>query len=238
MSANTLDLEAVVLKQGDHRSRETGVCLMEAVAWFADEPHSDHPQCCCPVLAAFGINLNDYFNDSDRQMLKPCIPLLVGTRSTREVERKRAYFLTDKALRVFAPIAIRAVPSHVKASHTKASHVLEKHALALEQLPELTQKSAATAAAAANAAAAAATAAITVWRTTATNAVDAARLAAVDAAWNAEWNDEWNADWHANIVETARWAAIAAVWAAEAVDARQAINMKAVEIFRQAIAIS
>jgi len=157
--------------------------------------------------------------------------LLRATRSTREIERKRAYFFADKALRVFTPIALRAaasVPSHAKE--------LEKHALALEQLPELTETSAAAANAAANAAAA-----TYAWRTTAADAVDAARRAAADAA-NAAVN-EWDAEWDANIVETAGWAAIAAVWAADtvaAVDdaARQAIAMKAVEILRQAIAIS
>ena len=164
--------------------------------------------------------------------------LLRATRSTREIERKRAYFFADKALRVFTPIALRAaasVPSHAKE--------LEKHALALEQLPELTETSAAAANAAANAAAA-----TYAWRTTAADAVDAARRAAADAA-NAAVN-EWDAEWDANIVETAGWAAIAAVWAADTVQAavdadarwagaaRQAIVMKAIEIFRQAIAIS
>ena len=47
------------LAGGAHSSRDKGVCLMEAVAWFNDEPHSDHPACVDPALGAFGRRLND-----------------------------------------------------------------------------------------------------------------------------------------------------------------------------------
>jgi len=36
-----MDLETLVLEHGAHESRENGVCLMEAVSWFAGEPHSE-----------------------------------------------------------------------------------------------------------------------------------------------------------------------------------------------------
>ena len=32
------------LKSGAHRSIEDGACLLEAVAWLAGEPWSDHPE--------------------------------------------------------------------------------------------------------------------------------------------------------------------------------------------------
>jgi hypothetical protein len=36
-----LGLDGIVLKSGAHDSRESGVCALEAVAWFAGLPHSD-----------------------------------------------------------------------------------------------------------------------------------------------------------------------------------------------------
>lgn len=56
------------------------VCLMEAVAWFADEEHSDDPKCTCPVLAALAIEVNDRADDDLRQELITMIPRLIGTR--------------------------------------------------------------------------------------------------------------------------------------------------------------
>jgi hypothetical protein len=38
--------------------------------------------------------------------LLPLVKKLIGTRSTPEVEVKRVYFLTDQAIRVFAPLAL------------------------------------------------------------------------------------------------------------------------------------
>lgn len=46
-----VDLRTVKLTYGGHESRERGVCLMEAVAWMAGEPHSDRPSCTDPALA-------------------------------------------------------------------------------------------------------------------------------------------------------------------------------------------
>src|SRR4051812_26804584 len=79
------------LKHGSHRSPDDGMCLMEAVAYFAGELHSDSPQCACPVLTSHGIRLNDRFSDEERQLLAPLIPKLLNTRSTRDVEQRRAY---------------------------------------------------------------------------------------------------------------------------------------------------
>ena len=40
-----LGLDGIELKSGSHHARDHGVCVMEAVAWVAGEPHSDHPLC-------------------------------------------------------------------------------------------------------------------------------------------------------------------------------------------------
>lgn len=77
------------LRRGAHTSREQGVCAMEAAAWLAGEPHSDQPQCACPVIAAFVIAWNDALpTDEDRNRilkaaawdaLKPTVATLQGS---------------------------------------------------------------------------------------------------------------------------------------------------------------
>ena len=67
------------LEAGSHQSPEEGLCLMEAVAWVAGEPHSDDPACVCSLLRSFGQRLNDSLDDERRQALKPLIPDLIGT---------------------------------------------------------------------------------------------------------------------------------------------------------------
>jgi len=46
------DLDAITLASGAHDRRTDGVCVMEAVAWWAGEDHSDRPECASPVIAA------------------------------------------------------------------------------------------------------------------------------------------------------------------------------------------
>lgn len=114
------------LKYGSHRTRGEGMCLLEAVAFLADEPHSDAPECACPVLSAYGRNLNDVMGKGPQgdalrtKYLADIALMLVGTRSTREVERRRAYLLADRAVRVFAPLALDAVGLHYHAAKLRA----------------------------------------------------------------------------------------------------------------------
>src|SRR3990167_3478451 len=151
------------LDSGSHRP-DGKYCLMEAVAFVAGEPWSDSPACACPVLAAYGRALNDAMPDEQRQRLIPLIPKLVGTRATREIEQRRAYLLADVAVRVLAPIALRAAK-------------LDTEADKLAALPEITNESAAEAAM--SAAVVAASAAESAWSA----AVVAA--SAAESAWSA-----------------------------------------------------
>jgi hypothetical protein len=100
------DLE---LKSGSHNDFDRGVCAMEAVAWLAGEKHSDRPTCACPVIASFMRRWNDRLpNDDDRnRYLRPLLPLLVSTRSTRAAERRRAWMATDWTVRTQIPAALR-----------------------------------------------------------------------------------------------------------------------------------
>lgn len=61
-----IDLDNLILKSGSHASFEEGACVMEAVAFVAGEPHSDHPACASRVIGAFLRAWNDAMNHDDR----------------------------------------------------------------------------------------------------------------------------------------------------------------------------
>ncbi len=94
------------LENGSHQGPDEGVCLMEAVAWLAREPHSDDPKCVCPVLGAFGRDLNDRLDVERRQRLKPLIPALVGTASDGHAEA-RGFMAMDWIVRTYTPAWLR-----------------------------------------------------------------------------------------------------------------------------------
>ncbi len=187
-------LETLELESGGHEAPNNGLvhaCVMEAVAYVAGDPWSDHPECVSPVLGAFLRSWNDSLADVDRQMLKPLIPRLVGTKASKKVEEKRAWMATDWLARECAPAFLRAAG-------------LTEHAEALEGLAALTttkraEKAQPTLAAARDAAWAAAGA--------------AARAAAWEAAWDAAGDAAGVAAWAA-AGAAARDAAGAAAWAA------------------------
>jgi hypothetical protein len=96
------------LKKGKHDSSDDGLCFMEMVAFMERLPHSDKPECTCPIIANFMIGLNDYFpSDNKRNLLLPYLPKVVGTVSP-EHEQERTEYLAWSALTIFAPIALRA----------------------------------------------------------------------------------------------------------------------------------
>lgn len=104
----TIDLSKLTLRYGPHLNRDSGLCTMEAVAWLANEEHSDRPACACPVVGAFVRKLNDKLpDDSTRtRLLRPLVPRLVGSKSTRDVALRRGYLAVDWAVRMAAPRAL------------------------------------------------------------------------------------------------------------------------------------
>ena len=180
--------QPITLTPGQHAPGSGDMCLLEAVAWIAGEPWSDHPTCVDPVLAAFGRSWNDSLSDDDRdRLLLPFLPRFVGTRSTADVQDRRAFMAADWAVRVFTPAWLRLAK-------------LDEHAEALEGLPELDSVEACRAAqptinAARGAARAAARAAAWGAAEAATRAAagDAATVAASDAASTVAWDATWDA---------------------------------------------
>jgi len=98
----TIDLNTLHLDTGSHDTRTEGVCLLEAVAWIAGEPHTDHPACVSPVLGVFGRSLNDVLPDDKRQFLIPLITRLPGTAGDG-FDEKRGYLALDWMIRVYTP---------------------------------------------------------------------------------------------------------------------------------------
>lgn len=72
--------DALHLDRGPHGDFDSGHCAMEVVAWLAGEGHTDAPECASPVLRRYTIALNDRWPDDRRQLLKPYLPRMVGTR--------------------------------------------------------------------------------------------------------------------------------------------------------------
>ena len=120
-------LDSLHLGRGSHSSFEDGVCVMEAVAWVAGEPHSDHPKCASKLITAFMVSWNDSLrSDEERdRLVRPLVPLLVGTRTTAKDETTRAWLATDWLVREQAPAWLRLAG-------------LVEHAHALENLAALT----------------------------------------------------------------------------------------------------
>jgi hypothetical protein len=188
-------LEPLQLGRGWHGPPSNGLvdaCVMEAVSYVAGEPFSDHPACASPILTSFLISWNDNLNDTDRQMLKPYIPRLVGTNTGKRHEEVRAWMLTDWLARECAPAFLSAAGLTEQARMLGSLSPLKSAASARKAQPTL--DTARTAAAAAWVAA---------WND--------ARVAAWDAAWVAAWNDARVAAWN-DARAAARDAARVAAW--------------------------
>src|SRR5690606_20754126 len=93
-------LDSITLLSGAHDPNgDKQFCAMEAAAWIAGEPHSDHPECVSPVLGAFLRSWNDALDDKGRQALKPHIPRVIGTAGDGHDE-ERAWMAADWLVRV------------------------------------------------------------------------------------------------------------------------------------------
>ena len=129
MASNVPALEELTLLPGSHRTREEGVCALEAVAWLANEPHSDRPACVSPVIAQFVRTWNDQLpTDEERnRLLLPILPRLIGTVSGQaSVEDRRAWMSADWLIREHTPAWLDLAK-------------LTEHATALRSLPEMTK---------------------------------------------------------------------------------------------------
>jgi hypothetical protein len=169
-------VQALSLKAGSHDDLQHGMCVMEAVAYVAGEPWSYEPQCACPVITAFMVAWNDGLpSDAKRdRLLKPLVPLIVGTRSTPAVEQRRAVMAADWLIRVYTPAWLQAAK-------------LKTQAAALQALPEITDF----------AQCQSLVPTLNAVKDDAAAARDAALPAARDAAWDEAWDAARDAAWAA-----------------------------------------
>jgi len=118
-------LAGISLKAGAH-SPDSTFCVMEAAAWIAGEPWSDHPQCVSPVIGELLRAWNDALpKDADRdRLLKPLIPRIIGTANGSDLETRRSLMAADWLVRVHTPAWLRLAG-------------LVTQAESLERLPEI-----------------------------------------------------------------------------------------------------
>ena len=182
----TLDLETLMLASGAHDNPESGMCVMEAVAFVAGEPFSDHPKCACPTLGAFLRSWNDSLDEATRQKLKPYIPRLVGTNDGNS--ERRTWMCVDWLSRECTPAfldlaglsqhsALRALPEIKDLDGLKSA----------QPVLDAAREAAGDAAWDAAWVAARAAAGDAAWAAAREAAREAARAAAWDAAWVAAW---------------------------------------------------
>ncbi len=240
-----VDIEKIELAVGGHRNPEAGMCVMEAVAYVAREPHSDHPKCCSPIIASFLRSWNDALNADDRnRLLKPLIPILIGTSINEAVEARRAWMIIDWLIRDFTPPWLRLAklnPSADALANAPEVNSAERVAGAM-QVIIVAKKEAAAAGASARAAARAAA-----WAATWAAAGASAGASAGDAAWAATWAATWAAAWAAawdaarDAAWDAAWAAVADAAAAAAGDAlrptTERLQLSAVELIMRMCAV-
>lgn len=142
--------QTIRLSRGRHSSPESGACVMELASMLAHEEFTDHPVSVCPVIAAFLRSYNDAIDDRRRQALYPYAAKVVGSRATREIQRKRAQRVSEWMWALRPPRRfLRWVPRHpwpVTPSPTQvgalAERILRKggkgmHADALRLVDEL-----------------------------------------------------------------------------------------------------
>ncbi|HVX20924.1 MAG TPA: hypothetical protein VHB02_06235 [Acidimicrobiales bacterium] len=127
------------LERGSHTYEQIQAghaCLVESASAKAGPPKdaptdwrpSDRDPRVCPVIGAFCRSLNDNLNDEDRQLLKPYDDLIIGTRSTPEVEERRAWLVTDWMVHRHLPLWLRTA-------------AMEEQAKVIEALPTITGRS-------------------------------------------------------------------------------------------------
>src|SRR3954469_496352 len=85
----TVSHQVARLARGRHASPGAGVCAMELASMLAHEPFSDRPPSVSPTIGAFLRTYNDGLDDERRQDLYSVAAAIVGTKSSRAVERER-----------------------------------------------------------------------------------------------------------------------------------------------------
>lgn len=123
------ELRTFTFGKGKHATRGDGMCLMEAVAFLAGEPHTDSPRCADPQITSLAQLMNDRCPDDLRQTLLADLPWrTVGTRSTADIEWQRECMVADWEIHFLCPIIFNRVGRFGDAARFEASETVDSHA--------------------------------------------------------------------------------------------------------------
>lgn len=111
-----LDLETLHLSIGSHTEGSDEMCVMEAAAFVAGAEWTDRPASVSPVIRELVQGLNDAMNDADRQVLKPLIPLLAGSRGHDGLEAAHSWSVMDWHCRTWTSAWLRSAGCVAEAS--------------------------------------------------------------------------------------------------------------------------
>jgi predicted methyltransferase len=112
---------------------------MELASMLAGEPFTDHPASVCPVIGSFLRAYNDAIDDRRRQDLYAYASMVVGTRTSVDLQRKRAHYLTiwenhfrrNGWVRLLVPARLRKLAHHrhpsLESVGTHAVHAISRH---------------------------------------------------------------------------------------------------------------
>ena len=111
-----LDLDNLVLYEGQHVPDDERLCVIEARNRLMGRAHSDRSSDeDSAVVDAFLRSWNDAMNDDDRQQLKALLPLMQGIVVTPELEIQRSWMAMDWYCRVSTPSWLRLAGLTVEA---------------------------------------------------------------------------------------------------------------------------
>ena len=102
-------VDDMVLSRGGHLTRKESMCLMEAVAYIGGSGHTDRPECACPVVTEFAIEVNDNIVDDTirNAALKPVIRNILNSQTDhRGVLKNRSFHLAKGVVTTFLPMLL------------------------------------------------------------------------------------------------------------------------------------
>jgi hypothetical protein len=131
--------QTIKLSKGKHSSPDDGACVMELASMLAGESFTDHPASVCPVIGSFLRAYNDSVDDRRRQDLYAYASMAVGSRTSADIQRTRAEFLTTwsqqfrraRWSRYLVPERMRTLARHrhpsLESVGTHAVHAISRH---------------------------------------------------------------------------------------------------------------
>lgn len=127
MLSRLRELVGMTVDRGSHRKGfYDGHCAMELVAYVNGTDHTDLPSCSSAYLTDVMIGWNDRMASTNVRtaMIRPLIPLVIGTRTGQDDDMTRKYMAVDWLCRVALPPFLRLAGRSMEAQIMAASEVI------------------------------------------------------------------------------------------------------------------